>query len=207
MALIDDLKKELSLAIDAYEQSFIQQQKVMPTHRANDVVYFRQIINSDHDDPQTIKELLQAHFSMMRTGWFVFKTGRSRLKNYLSAILEHQDFSILHFLREQMALNKDMLGDAMPFDEHFMMEEETDQCDSSASLRRENARLRDAIAQLNIEQKAMAIELDSLRADNDALKEQNSQLMREKIFHDYEEDSSTSPTITLFRGSFGSKSH
>lgn len=75
-------------AIRNYESRFTEK-KPMNAHRAKDVLTLYYILETDTSSTlDTLMEKLETYLQTIKTGWWIFKTGNSRLKDNLTDVFK-----------------------------------------------------------------------------------------------------------------------
>lgn len=93
-------RNEIQTVLYHYQRAF--ENKRMPAHRVADMAALYAALTS-HDDALTLCDEIQRVLAAFKTGWFIFKTGRSRLRDALQPHLLDPCYSREAFLLAQNA--------------------------------------------------------------------------------------------------------
>lgn len=80
----DKFKTHCIGAIYKYEL----EKKTIPLHRQKDMLALENLLYT-HDDFTDLSEAIETYFTTMKTGWWIFKTGNSRLMRLLKPVIEY----------------------------------------------------------------------------------------------------------------------
>ncbi len=110
MTLLILFRAELLAAIGKYEQIFNNKGHMSRT-RSRNVIDLKAMINDDNYGACELKDSLLQYLNTLHTGWWIFKTGRSRLKLNLRRVINDSRFSDRSFLceQQQVLLHKQQL--------------------------------------------------------------------------------------------------
>ena len=94
----EDLKLLIKGAIRNYESRFTEK-RPMSERRSLDVVDLRMILNRNFVDLEDCIYAVKHRLARIRTGWWIFQTGRSHLKSGVMAIIKsYEDPVMQHML-------------------------------------------------------------------------------------------------------------
>ncbi|MDX2164736.1 MAG: hypothetical protein SFW07_04880 [Gammaproteobacteria bacterium] len=108
----ENLRSQIKRAIREYESLFTEN-KPMPEHRCIDVVDLRIILDRHYDDLSSCIDAVKQRLSIIKTGWWIFKTGRSRLRSGITPILQAYENPITQHLVTQILGISQSLNDVV----------------------------------------------------------------------------------------------
>jgi hypothetical protein len=109
---IENLRSQIKSAMREYESLFTEN-KPMPEHRCIDIVDLRIILDRHYDDLSSCIDAVKQRLSIIKTGWWIFKTGRSRLRHGITPILQAYDNPITQQLVTQILGISQSLNDVV----------------------------------------------------------------------------------------------
>ncbi len=107
---IENFRTHVNRAIREYE-NFFTEKNPMPEHRSLDVISIRVILDEYYPNLSSYMDAVKRHLSQIKTGWWIFKTGRSRLKNSIMPIIQAYENPVTQDLIDQITAMNESLCD------------------------------------------------------------------------------------------------
>jgi hypothetical protein len=169
--------RQVQTAMAEYQALFVR--RLMPAHRAADIAAITVLLN-DATDMEQLKTGIHDILIQLKTGWFIFSTGRSRLKDNILSHLRDPQYSTDAFLKSrilELELLAWKLEQATPLEQVLRGHEGlTQDEESQAALRKarqELASSRNTIQALTTENGNLRAEKARLETENEQLKDKN----------------------------------
>lgn len=105
--LENEFRNQVQTALYHYQRAF--ENKRMPSHRVADLAALYASLTV-HDDVLTLRDEINRVLAAFKTGWFIFKTGRSRLREAVQPCLLNPRYSVEAFLRARNAELEQQFG-------------------------------------------------------------------------------------------------
>jgi hypothetical protein len=97
----ENLRAHIKSAIREYESLFTEK-RPMPDHRCMDIVDLRIILDRQYKDLNSCIDAVKQRLSIIKTGWWIFKTGRSRLRSSVMPVLQVYENPVTQHLVAQI---------------------------------------------------------------------------------------------------------
>lgn len=150
-------------AITDYERLFDETGKTMTLKRARDIIELRDLIArqsfSTLDDAM---ETFEARVANFNTGWWIFKTGNSRLKDNVLHMLEHYNQPLVRHMFESVKEIEYSIAESRQISVAPTSDEFAELRAALEKERADNAELRQRIAELEARNHALEQQTQTL---------------------------------------------
>jgi predicted ribosome quality control (RQC) complex YloA/Tae2 family protein len=110
--LIIQYREQCQKAIRDYESIF-NEDKNMSLRRSKDIVAVKEILNRSWKEVNACITSIKTYLESMETGWWIFKTGDSRLKNNLTKVIHSYEDPVAQSLLKYSSLVQSKLEEAL----------------------------------------------------------------------------------------------
>lgn len=160
--MLTQFLSSIDKGIEAYEALFTANDP-MPLKRAQDIIDLRCRLKVGHfRDVSQAMNLVKQKIATFKTGWWLFRTGRSRLKRNLELVIHHYSQDLVRFMAGSIQDMQTLIREA-----NFTIETPTEQelRQNLYTLRQENETLKQELTELKQEKRWLEIRVLEL-SDN-----------------------------------------
>lgn len=181
--------RQLQTAVTDYQARFVQRR--MPAHRAADIAAITELLH-DTTDIESLKAGIRGVLIQFKTGWFIFSTGNSRLREAIQSQLNAPQYSSDAFLKSrilELEQTTRELARTTPLERLFsgyaaLTPDEAIQA-ALSDAQRLIALLRDSNQTLSRDNERLGIEMKALVTENQRLHAQNHRLSAKCTYQRY----------------------